>query len=301
MVLSKSLIVIKFCLLVYSTKGEVYRENELLYARVASGAEFVFIPHQRIEVATIAASRRLALTKHKKVFRQKARSRGHDGERADVEAYDFVPYNWLGSGNQRVTRARILRLKEGRTTGYLARVGGGRCFYDIKLSEPTFSGRRVTQDVMDELTEACIQGFTALKPSPGLSKLNGTYTGSRLDRSLEVRFSGGVVEDVDLLTEKPVREARLVTYHPLCNGMISLVGGGTGEPEGTVALMILKKSRGEEETTLGRWLLSWVIHDEEPLCNAEKHGRRNITRSTLFKWDHILPLDYNLIPKAKMD
>ncbi|KAF4688697.1 hypothetical protein FOZ60_002503 [Perkinsus olseni] len=269
MVLSKSFVAKTFwclglsCLLANPIWAQVLREKELLYAQVRSGAEYFFVPHEGTAVVTVADSRRRGLTKHK---------------------------------------------KDGETKEYKANVGNGKCFENVMSCESTFgcdksdASKEASKSVKEELTEVCEQGLMALKPSPSLSKLNGTYTGRRMGRKLELQFSGGVIEDVDLVVKYDLGKARIVTYYPVCNGVMSLVNGGDAETEGLVTLMILKKSTGEKKSGFGAWLSAWSgKEDEEPLCNVEEHGRRNITRSTLFTWDHILPLDFNLKPKVKRD
>ncbi|KAF4661386.1 hypothetical protein FOZ61_003334 [Perkinsus olseni] len=312
MVLSKSFVAKTFrclglsCLLANPTWAQVVREKELLYGRVRSGTEFFFIPHEGTAVVTVADSRHRGLTKHKKVFREKARSPRKT--KADIKTFDFIPFNSLNDEHEKVTHARILRLKDGETKEYKANVGKGKCFENVMSCESTFgcdkgdASKEASKSVKEELTEVCEQGLTALKPSPSLSKLNGTYTGRRMGRKLELQFSGGVIEDVDLVVKHDFGKARIVTYYPVCNGVMSLVNGGDAETEDLVTLMILKKSTGEEKSGFGAWLSAWSgKEDEEPLCNVEEHGRRNITRSTLFTWDHILPLNFNLKPKVKRD
>ncbi|KAF4739411.1 hypothetical protein FOZ63_011622, partial [Perkinsus olseni] len=163
MVLSKSFVAKTFwclglsCLLANPIWAQVLREKELLYAQVRSGAEYFFVPHEGTEVVTVADSRRRGLTKHKKVFREKARSPRNT--KVDIKAFDFIPFNSLNDEHEKVTHARVLRLKDGETKEYKANVGNGKCFENVMSCESTFgcdksdASKEASKSVKEELTE----------------------------------------------------------------------------------------------------------------------------------------------------
>ncbi|KAF4708583.1 hypothetical protein FOZ63_030241, partial [Perkinsus olseni] len=103
-------------------------------------------------------------------------------------------------------------------------VPDGRCSDKVKLQETTFhTGGEIEMEelglpVKQELEQMCAKGFTALKPSPSLSTLNGIYIGERKQTRLKMKFRRGTVEDAGLLAEKLGEAAAVAVYHPLCGG-----------------------------------------------------------------------------------
>ncbi|KAF4713823.1 hypothetical protein FOZ63_000228 [Perkinsus olseni] len=293
------------CLLVDPSRAQMCREDELLYARVHPGVEYFFVPRLKFGVSCIEKSKSLGFTQDIRFHQGRSRSRDPRAERGNVGVADFMPFNSLIETTTRATETRILRVEYGETSEYVADVRGERCFTRIGMvscsSRLGREGRfeEASARVKEELQEICKKGFTALKPSPSLSTLNGVYTGSRMERSLEFEFGdGGVFKKVKLNVEEAVGQGRFVTYYPLCDGLISIVYGGQDDSESAITLMILKKSRTDRKQSFIRRRLSRKSRRQRSddgfhaMCNVEEHGRRNITRFTIDQWDRGLPDDY---------
>ncbi|KAF4750273.1 hypothetical protein FOZ62_015697, partial [Perkinsus olseni] len=306
------------CALVHPTKASwtsdepdvnrAVREAEVLYAQLHSDLEYVVIPRTKMAVLGGEESYLLGLTKHTNTFWGRARSRSMTGKAMSVFAYDYIPYNhWNDTDPEPVDsgsssfEAQILRVAEGKTSEYLADVvESGGCFKRIEVMRSSFRKREGAVDgeapqyVRDELRQICSGGFAALKPSSSLPKLDGMYFGSRDEKVVKLRFRDGRIKDANLTVDKFDDSGVSVTYHPLCNGIISFVVSqdDTGD---VLTFVILKKSIGELGVIWKKGQDDDTIRmQDHSLCNMEKHRRRTITQYSLDEWDRYLPESFIL-------
>ncbi|KAF4717333.1 hypothetical protein FOZ62_004901, partial [Perkinsus olseni] len=290
-----------------ASTGKAVREQEVLYAQLPrTGVEYFLIPRNKLAVTSLGESRRLGLTEHRRGFVGKARSLEDIVNETIVMAYDYVPYtHWNTTDSRRpglgssVLKAQIFRVTEGKTSEYIADVVySGGCFERIEAMAFSYSrqeGAAVEEApgyVKDELRQICDKGFLALKPSTSLPKLDGVYVGSRDERSLKLSFYHGAIHGADLVIETFANIYPFVTYHPLCDGIISLITRGRRR-EG-LTLVILKKAKGYKGVFWEHRQEETVLIKGYPLCEVEVHGRRTITRYELHKWDQNLPDDFVL-------
>ncbi|KAF4730550.1 hypothetical protein FOZ63_028434 [Perkinsus olseni] len=296
----------------------VYRETEVLYAKVAGevdgDAEYFFLPHGSAAIITTYDYMCRGLSEEGVELHRKAMSRDPKPKKRNICAYEYAPHNSLKGYNKTVTKTRIIRVQNGETSEYFADVvSDGRCFDRVKLQTTTFHTRgeieaeELALPVKQELEQICAEGFTALKPSPSLSSLNGVYIGERKQTRLEMKFRRGTVKDADLLAEKLGEADAEVMYYPLCGGVITIVNAAPDDQQST-SIVILEKSEVAKTQSLRKRLFSrrkspkHAFDDySRALCNVEEHGRRSINRTTLGLWDRGLPDEFVLKTKAPGD
>ncbi|KAF4747828.1 hypothetical protein FOZ63_000124 [Perkinsus olseni] len=307
-------------LLIYLARAAVWREKELLYARVDGRVnglvEYIVIPHNTLDFASVKRTRSFVLEKGR------ARTRDPKPEMRNMCAYKHVSHIALADFNQVVAQARILRIQSGETSEYEADVvQSGLCFEQIRLRKT--SGNTLDDSyaslyegasplVKEELAQICTEGFTALKPSSRLSNLEGIYTGYRMEKSIRLKFHDGMIKEADLVNEGFHREDPAVTYHPVCDGMMA-VADVFPTTSLSKTIMILKRTKlatfsepGESaRRQIGRTLSrkksskghKWSL-GTQALCDMKQHGRRNISRTSLDQWDRDLPQEFILDPKV---
>ncbi|KAF4695932.1 hypothetical protein FOZ60_003096 [Perkinsus olseni] len=272
-----------------ASTGKAVREQEVLYAQLPeTGVEYFFIPRNKLAVTSLGESRRLGLTEHGRGFVGKARSLEDIVNETIVMAYGYVPYtcwNTTDSGRHgqgsSVLKAQIFRVAEGKTSEYIADVVySGGCFERIEAMPFSFrrneiASREAPQNVKDELRQICDTGFAALKPSSRLPKLDGVYIGSRDGRSLKLSFYHGAIIGADLVIETFAKIYPFVTYHPLCDGIISLITRGRDRED--LTLVILKKARGYKGVFWEHRREETVLIKGYPLCEVEDCAREQAT------------------------
>ncbi|EEQ99632.1 hypothetical protein Pmar_PMAR010895 [Perkinsus marinus ATCC 50983] len=94
--------------------------------------------------------------------------------------------------------------------------------------------------------------------------------------------------DAKLELDSTTRANPFATYVPICDGVISIINRGSDFK--SLTLTVLKKStaymgvhwqKGRDGDT--------VFMQRHPLCNMEEHGRRNLSKYQLHRWDQQSP------------
>ncbi|KAF4730098.1 hypothetical protein FOZ62_027493, partial [Perkinsus olseni] len=217
-----------------------------------TGAE----PHRQQEIlptgaiGTLTDSQRLGFTHYFKHLLGKAMRQGHNPKMAYLHTCDFVPHNTGQYVYGVVNKVRILRVKDGQTSEYTADVvGGGKCFDNIHQVKDDSHGQGyddLPRKIEIELQRLCDDGFSALHPFPQSSVEDGLYTGSRMRRSVSLGFQKGQVSEASLtLREADDEEDYYVTYHRLCNGVISVIVPGMDSPLGETSERSQRKAAAD--------------------------------------------------------
>ncbi|KAF4715654.1 hypothetical protein FOZ63_033240, partial [Perkinsus olseni] len=221
MALSKSSLLSAFfgCLLVlyhcvpvvHPSTTVVYREGEVLYAQVSEDVEYLVMPRDWGAVTDLHDAQQLGLSQFQGRFLEAAGSRGGTAKKGNLTVYDYYPFHVWAHYNKVVTKAKLFRLQYGETFEYEAGVArDGGCFDNITLVKSSFhtGGHRVRekvpQYVQEEIEQLCANGFSALQPTSSHSVLDGVYSGSRKERTLQLTFRRGELLDVDLTVEEGV-------------------------------------------------------------------------------------------------
>ncbi|KAF4747130.1 hypothetical protein FOZ63_009449, partial [Perkinsus olseni] len=118
------------CLLVYLTKAQEFRQQELLYGQLGDGeVEYIVLPRPRTPINSPKASSEAGISTTFQLFPHKVSSRAGTSRTTHLETCDYVTHNALFDDNTPVEMPRILRVESGITVEYLASVAAvGNCF-----------------------------------------------------------------------------------------------------------------------------------------------------------------------------
>ncbi|KAF4692011.1 hypothetical protein FOZ60_014336 [Perkinsus olseni] len=199
------------CLLVYLTKAQEFRQQELLYGQLRDGeVEYIVLPRPRTPINSPKTSNEAGISTTFQLFPHKVSSRTGTPGTTHLETCDYVTHNALFDDNTPVKMPRILRVEGGITVEYLASVAGdGNCFDRIwkwKSSEDGGEYVDASGQIDNELAELCHTGFVALEPSPDVSTLDGIYTGDGPGKGLYFDFNNGTLKDAYLSVRRDQRE-----------------------------------------------------------------------------------------------
>ncbi|KAF4701903.1 hypothetical protein FOZ63_001067 [Perkinsus olseni] len=307
------------CLLVCLTKGQEFRQQELLYGQLRDcEVEYILFPSVLMPIRTLADSMEHGLTTRIQLFFNHTRSQSRNHRETGLHVCEYVLHNARCGNDRLVSEARILRIEAGVTEEYLAWVDGSqKGFDDVRVWKPynVIEGEgdyvEAPEDIGIELNRLYRDGLQALKPSPDPSILNGNYTGSGAGRHLSLEFDRGLLRNAYLTVGEVDKERRVATYYPLCDGIISVIPETNLPSESAASYLILKKY-GRESPQQRRSFLSWIrgrrtaatsevlplASDDHgsPLCHAG-HFNRKLQRDDLYKWDR--HLSNKFILKAK--
>ncbi|KAF4708529.1 hypothetical protein FOZ62_026468, partial [Perkinsus olseni] len=235
------------------TGAEPHRQQEILYGRIhGDGTEFFLLPRPTGAIGTLTDSQRLGFTHFFKHFQGKAMRQGHNPKMAYLHTCDFVPHNTGQYVYGVVNKTRILRVKDGQTSEYTADVvGGGKCFNNIHQVKDDSHGQGCDdppRKIEIQLQRLCDDGFSAVHPFPQSSVEDGLYTGSQMRRSVSLGFQKGQVSEASLtLREADDEEDYYVTYHRLCNGVISVIVPGMDSPVGETSEYVILRKRSQRK------------------------------------------------------
>ncbi|KAF4739756.1 hypothetical protein FOZ63_003610, partial [Perkinsus olseni] len=125
------------CSLVYLTKAQEFRQQELLYGKLFNKkVEFIFLPRDTVAVSELNTSLEIGMSSFEryKGFGDKTKSR-KSNKKADLYTMDMIPHNTWWATDDPVSKCRILRVGEdGETSEYIADVvGDGNCFDNVRF------------------------------------------------------------------------------------------------------------------------------------------------------------------------
>ncbi|KAF4741620.1 hypothetical protein FOZ63_026337 [Perkinsus olseni] len=313
-------------LLVYLTDAQGYRQQEVLYGRVHGvGTEFFFIPGDEAAIGDLDTAYVLGISGGYDEFRGQTSSQRDGTKTTSLWTSHLVPYNTFINDNDEVNTTRILRFKDGHTSEYVADVlGGDTCFGNIRQRKDSTSENFEAPPpyVAMELQQICQNGFSALSPARDLSVLDGSYTGSRLDRTVSFTFQKGEVMNAGLVVGEVNQELRIVLYYPLCDGVIAAVlPAASLESENISTFVVLRKSvepaskksekrglfsffgrRSRKKASTGEDELDGLLADDDEsnvICKAEHVMERIARYELLDKWDRYLSDDFVLETKRR--
>ncbi|KAF4692009.1 hypothetical protein FOZ60_014334 [Perkinsus olseni] len=243
------------CLLVYLTKAQEFRQQELLHGQLRDGkVEYILLPRCTVPIKSIKASMDLGLTETVKVFPDSVKSLDRKcKKKADLHAGIYALHNARADNNESVGMTRIFRLEKGETSEYLADINGrGQCFGTIwKWVSANSIGSggymEAPENIREELEELCNDGFLALEPSPDLAGLDGTYVGNGLRKSLALEFDQGTLMKANLRVSEVNDDFRMAMFYPLCDGIISVIPQIGLPTENQPTYLILEKVRRRKE------------------------------------------------------
>ncbi|KAF4701414.1 hypothetical protein FOZ62_026909 [Perkinsus olseni] len=299
------------CLLVYLTKAQEFRQQELLYGQLRDGeVEYFFFPRGSVPIMDPFTWSMAGLTTTFESFPDKVTSRSGEPGWTGLHTCDLATHNARFEDDEPVNQTRILRVEGGMTLEYTANVvRDGKCFDRIhRLKSLPGGGTEYVDasgEIRGELNELCNRGFVALKPSPDVSVLDGPYSGDGPFKSLYLNFNNGSLRDADLSVWQISKENRMAMYYPLCDGVLSLITAVPKLPfEKVATYIILKKLRDgrkqKQRTLVSREKGRGSIAHPRPLTGVSnqlcgpQHVWRRLGRSDLDKWDRGLPQTFVL-------
>ncbi|KAF4660310.1 hypothetical protein FOZ61_004095 [Perkinsus olseni] len=299
------------CLLVYLTKAQEFRQQEMLYGQLRDGeVEYLFFPRASVPIMDPFTWSMAGLTTRFDSFHDKVTSRSGEPGWTGLHTCDLATHNARFDDDEPVNQTRILRVEGGMTLEYIADVvRDGNCFDRIRRLKSLSGGDTeyvdASGEIRGELTELCNRGLVALKPSPNVSVLDGPYSGDGPFKSVYLNFNNGSLKDADLSVWQISKENRIAMYYPLCDGVLSLITAVPKLPFEKVATYIIMKRlrdgrKQKQQTLVSREKRRRSVAHPRPLTGVSnqlcgpQHVRRRLSRSDLDKWDRGLPQTFVL-------